>query len=404
LVLSTTQAAVFVVKAAVRTPIADVTLLPPVPLELRGKPSEEFLAASLELHEQAVDRLRGAPADVIALAIAQRDAVAVRLDLVRRVRAGASLELGTAIGQPVVLTQELLVVLDALVVESNRRALVAAGVLVVPNAPLVETNRPALVTAGVLTAQVFAEQRQTVATAPSFANYGDQVRYLSEVQNLNDGITLGLGIAGLGLTAVTAGILLFNPVTIGVVATGAVIQGIGIASTGLLVATIATNTASAVVIRSYDDPNFGISDQLTNIGLSIFGLTGATTSVANSLADEAGEVALIFNQQFGGALSPAVAATYDEVVSRLAQAAQAAAALATATPAPPQTPSNPPSSPPSQFLTALPPAGSIPYGQIVYVNDGGCPTGQLKQVIGGNNSRGIPRQITCVPIPVTTRP
>lgn len=53
--------------------------------------------------------------------------------------------------------------------------------------------------------------------------------------------------------------------------------------------------------------------------------------------------------------------------------------------------------PPRIFQRSLPPAGSIPFGQVVYVDDGGCPAGQLKKVIGGDNSRGIPRVITCVP-------
>lgn len=51
------------------------------------------------------------------------------------------------------------------------------------------------------------------------------------------------------------------------------------------------------------------------------------------------------------------------------------------------------------YLKTLPPAGSIPYGVVVYVNDGGCPLGNLKEVTGGNQQLNIPRNIVCVPFP-----
>lgn len=54
--------------------------------------------------------------------------------------------------------------------------------------------------------------------------------------------------------------------------------------------------------------------------------------------------------------------------------------------------------PPRLFLRSLPPAGTIPFGQVVYVDDGGCPAGQIKRVVGGDNSRGIPRVIDCISI------
>jgi hypothetical protein len=51
-----------------------------------------------------------------------------------------------------------------------------------------------------------------------------------------------------------------------------------------------------------------------------------------------------------------------------------------------------------------PPAGSVAAGRIVYVDDGACPAGQIKEVRGGSNiSRrdgrplpGVPRQRRCV--------
>lgn len=51
------------------------------------------------------------------------------------------------------------------------------------------------------------------------------------------------------------------------------------------------------------------------------------------------------------------------------------------------------------YLSTLPPTGSIPYGNVVYVNDRKCPLGQLKRVTGGNQQFNIPRAIDCVPFP-----
>jgi hypothetical protein len=44
-----------------------------------------------------------------------------------------------------------------------------------------------------------------------------------------------------------------------------------------------------------------------------------------------------------------------------------------------------------------PPAGTLPYGKKVLVDDGTCPTGQIKQITGGDNGRGIPRARACIP-------
>jgi hypothetical protein len=46
-------------------------------------------------------------------------------------------------------------------------------------------------------------------------------------------------------------------------------------------------------------------------------------------------------------------------------------------------------------LQQEPPAGSLSPGQTVLVDDGSCPAGQIKQIIGGNNA-GQPRQRKCV--------
>jgi hypothetical protein len=47
-------------------------------------------------------------------------------------------------------------------------------------------------------------------------------------------------------------------------------------------------------------------------------------------------------------------------------------------------------------LTSEPPAGSIRKGVTVFVDDGSCPKGQMKQITGGNDSAGIRRITKCV--------
>ncbi|MDY8111188.1 DUF6719 family protein [Fulvimarina sp. 2208YS6-2-32] len=49
--------------------------------------------------------------------------------------------------------------------------------------------------------------------------------------------------------------------------------------------------------------------------------------------------------------------------------------------------------------TTEPPAGTLAYGSTVLVDDGTCPAGQIKQVTGGNNARGIARKNDCVARP-----
>ncbi|MDR3520916.1 MAG: hypothetical protein P4L54_04795 [Acidocella sp.] len=55
-----------------------------------------------------------------------------------------------------------------------------------------------------------------------------------------------------------------------------------------------------------------------------------------------------------------------------------------------------------QYLTKEPPTGALPSGQVVLVDDGTCPAGQIKQVTGGNGSAaagGTGRQRKCIPKP-----
>jgi len=52
--------------------------------------------------------------------------------------------------------------------------------------------------------------------------------------------------------------------------------------------------------------------------------------------------------------------------------------------------------PPPIFMRELPPPGTIPYGKVIYVDDGQCPVGRIKKVTGGNMDLDIPRRIECV--------
>lgn len=49
-----------------------------------------------------------------------------------------------------------------------------------------------------------------------------------------------------------------------------------------------------------------------------------------------------------------------------------------------------------------PPMGALREGQVILVDDGSCPAGQIKRVVGGNHTRvggtkSIIRQSSCVP-------
>lgn len=58
-----------------------------------------------------------------------------------------------------------------------------------------------------------------------------------------------------------------------------------------------------------------------------------------------------------------------------------------------------PKSAPIEYLPQDPPPGDIPYGKRVYVDDGKCPDAQVKQIVGGDAKKNIPRQVECVPRP-----
>jgi hypothetical protein len=44
----------------------------------------------------------------------------------------------------------------------------------------------------------------------------------------------------------------------------------------------------------------------------------------------------------------------------------------------------------SAFLKEEPPAGALYRGQHVFVDDGSCPVGQVKELIGGDNRKYVP--------------
>ena len=50
----------------------------------------------------------------------------------------------------------------------------------------------------------------------------------------------------------------------------------------------------------------------------------------------------------------------------------------------------------SQPLTAEPPPGALKAGQVVYVDDGRCPAGQISRVAGAESLGGSKRERSCV--------
>ena len=53
-------------------------------------------------------------------------------------------------------------------------------------------------------------------------------------------------------------------------------------------------------------------------------------------------------------------------------------------------------------LKKMPKPGEIPYGKVVYVDDGECPKGEVKEVTGGSSVKEIPRKVRCVKRPPKT--
>jgi hypothetical protein len=49
-----------------------------------------------------------------------------------------------------------------------------------------------------------------------------------------------------------------------------------------------------------------------------------------------------------------------------------------------------------EYLKEAPPSGALPRGKVVYVDDGACPKGEVKEITGGSESKSIPRAVRCV--------
>ena len=52
-----------------------------------------------------------------------------------------------------------------------------------------------------------------------------------------------------------------------------------------------------------------------------------------------------------------------------------------------------------EILKEEPPSGSVPYRKVVYVDDGTCPKGEVKEITGGSQERSIARTVRCVKRP-----
>lgn len=52
-----------------------------------------------------------------------------------------------------------------------------------------------------------------------------------------------------------------------------------------------------------------------------------------------------------------------------------------------------------EILKEAPAKGSVRRGEVVYVDDGSCPAGQVKKITGGNQMTGMSRQVECVKRP-----
>jgi len=77
-----------------------------------------------------------------------------------------------------------------------------------------------------------------------------------------------------------------------------------------------------------------------------------------------------------------------------AQSAGPAAVPAAAPAAPAAAPAPQPAPP---ILKAEPSGGQLPHGVKVWIDDGSCPSGFIKQIVGGNVSIGLARERSCVP-------
>ena len=53
----------------------------------------------------------------------------------------------------------------------------------------------------------------------------------------------------------------------------------------------------------------------------------------------------------------------------------------------------------AEVLKEEPPKNSLPRGKVVYVDDGSCPAGEIKEITGGSQDKGVRRQVRCIKRP-----
>ena len=53
-----------------------------------------------------------------------------------------------------------------------------------------------------------------------------------------------------------------------------------------------------------------------------------------------------------------------------------------------------------EYLKEEPAKGALPFRKVVYVDDGTCPVGEVKEITGGSQEKSIPRKVRCVKRPV----
>ncbi|MEM7744201.1 MAG: DUF6719 family protein [Pseudomonadota bacterium] len=51
------------------------------------------------------------------------------------------------------------------------------------------------------------------------------------------------------------------------------------------------------------------------------------------------------------------------------------------------------------IVSEAPAPGTLPYNEVIFVDDGTCPAGQLSRHTGGSTNLNIARKVECVPRP-----
>ena len=58
-----------------------------------------------------------------------------------------------------------------------------------------------------------------------------------------------------------------------------------------------------------------------------------------------------------------------------------------------------PASAQPRVLKEMPAKGTVRKGEVIYVDDGQCPAGEVKRIVGGHQKSGESRQVECVKKP-----